>query len=278
MKYRILALLGAMLLSLTACTGGGEKVSAPPPPVGALGSEGTQSTPSATPTPSPSPAPAPQWGEQVSECEELGGEEGDVLLVEGHFSLPHIDNADGVSAYEAINDHYLDLSAALRSDTLANAPQASEDYALSQSMDYPFSHYSDEETFEIKWESGHSVSILRTHYGYTGGVYPTLLYMADHFDLTTGAPLSFADFFPDADAAERTARAALEEQRQQAQDGEEAAALQALLDNFRRENFYLTGDAVVFFTQPDRDTPHAAGAVEGAVPLERFGDLMTNWS
>ena len=29
------------------------------------------------------------------------------------------------------------------------------------------------------------VSILRTHYGHTGGTYPTLLYMADHFDLTT---------------------------------------------------------------------------------------------
>ena len=67
---------------------------------------------------------------------------------------------------------------------------ADADYALSKSMGYAFTYYTDEESYEITHETDRMVSILRTHYGHTGGTYPTLLYMADHFDLTTGEVLA----------------------------------------------------------------------------------------
>ena len=198
--------------------------------------------------------------------------------MQGKFSLPLIENAEGVAAYEAINQWYLDLSAGLRSDTLANAGQADADYALSKSMGYAFTYYTDEESYEITHQTDRMVSILRTHYGHTGGTYPTLLYMADHFDLTTGAVLTFDDFFTDPDAA---ASIALEEVLRQAAQGDangttyDTALAESL---FKRENFYLTADAVVFFYQPQDLAPNAAGAPTFPVPRSLFGDLLASWA
>ena len=181
-------------------------------------------------------------------------------------------------AYEAINQWYMDLSAGLRSDTLANAGQADADYALSKSMGYAFTYYTDEETYEITHQTSRMVSILRTHYGHTGGTYPTLLYMADHFDLTTGEALAFDDFFTDPDAA---AAIALKEVLRQAAQGDangvtyDTALAESL---FKRENFYLTADAVVFFYQPQDLAPNAAGAPTFPVERSLFGDLLADWA
>ena len=166
----------------------------------------------------------------------------------------------------------------LRSDTLANAGQADADYALSKSMGYAFTYYTDEESYEITHQTDRMVSILRTHYGHTGGTYPTLLYMADHFDLTTGEVLTFDDFFTDPDAA---ASIALKEVLRQAAQGDangttyDAALTESLFD---RENFYLTADAVVFFYQPQDLAPNAAGAPTFPVDRSLFGDLLAPWA
>ena len=277
MKRRILPLIGALLILLSACSPKEPAPTAVPTP-SEVPAPTVSQTPEPAPTPVPTQAPAPVWGEQVSECSRSSEGEDEVLLVSGRFSLPLIENADGVAAYEAINDFYLDLSAGLRSDTLANAAQAAEDYSLSKAMDFPFSSYSDEETFALKRETPRMVSILRTHYGYTGGVYPTVLYLADNFDLATGRELAFADFFTDPDAAESLIRSTLQTAAEHGVEDEEAARLTALLERFNRENFYLTDDAVVFFTQPDPDTPHAAGAVEGSVSYATLGGLLVDWS
>lgn len=277
MKRRMLPLLGALLFLLAACSPKDPAPTVSPTP-SVTPAPTVSQTPEPTPTPTPTQAPAPVWGEQVSECSRYDKTEGDVLLVSGKFSLPLIENAGGVAAYEAINNYYLDLSAGLRSDTLANAPQAAEDYTLSKAMDYPFSPYSDEETFEIKRETSRMVSVLRTHYGYTGGVYPTLLYLSDNFDLTTGEKLTFADFFTDPDQAETLIRSTLQTAADHGVDDDEAVRLNALLTSFKRENFYLTDDAMVFFTQPDQDTPHAAGAAEGSVSFTALGGLLVDWN
>ena len=221
---------------------------------------------------------APVWGTQETQCSQNDDEDTDVLLVQGTFSLPLIENAEGVPAYEAINSWYLDLSAGLRSDTLSNAGQADADYALSKSMGYAFTYYTDEESYEITHQTDRLVSILRTHYGHTGGTYPTLLYMADHFDLTTGEVLTFDDLFTAPDAA---AAIALQEVLRQAAQGDANGttydtALAEIL--FKRESFYLTADAVVFFYQPQDLAPNAAGAPTFAVPRSLFGDLLADWA
>ena len=294
MKRRILSLAAGLVLVLSACAPAGPQPSeeliyptshpsSTPPPTQ---SQSVQPTPEVSSTPAPTQsqpvetaqAEAPVWGVQESECSQADDEDTDVLLVQGKFSLPLIENAEGVAAYEAINQWYLDLSAGLRSDTLANAGQADADYALSKSMGYAFTYYTDEETYEITHQTDRLVSILRTHYGHTGGTYPTLLYMADHFDLTTGAVLTFDDFFTDPDAA---AAIALEEVLRQAAQGDangvtyDAALTERL---FNRENFYLTADAVVFFYQPQDLAPNAAGAPAFPVPRSLFGDLLADWA
>ena len=294
MKRRILSLAAGLVLVLSACAPAGPQPSeeliyptshpsSTPPPTQ---SQSVQPTPEVSSTPAPTQsqpvetaqAEAPVWGVQESECSQADDEDTDVLLVQGRFSLPLIENAEGVAAYEAINQWYLDLSAGLRSDTLANAGQADADYALSKSMGYAFTYYTDEETYEITHQTDRLVSILRTHYGHTGGTYPTLLYMADHFDLTTGTVLTFDDFFTDPDAA---AAIALQEVLRQAAQGDangvtyDAALTERL---FNRENFYLTADAVVFFYQPQDLAPNAAGAPTFPVPRSLFGDLLADWA
>ena len=285
MRRRIFSLAAGLLLVLSACAPAGPQSSeeliyptshpssAPSP----TESQAPQPTPEGTASPATTEsqaaqAEAPVWGVQESECSQSDDEDPDVLLVQGKFSLPLIENAQGVAAYEAINDWYLDLSASLRNNTLSNAGQADADYALSKSMGYAY--YTDDETYEITHQTDRLVSILRTHYGHTGGTYPTLLYMADHFDLTTGAVLTFADFFTDPDAA---AAIALEQVvSQAAQGGVYDAGLAEEL--FKRENFYLTDDAVVFFYQPQDLAPNAAGAPSFPVDRSLFGDLLADWA
>ena len=106
----------------------------------------------------------------------------------------------------------------------------------------------------------------------------TLLYMADHFDLTTGEVLTFDDLFTDPDAA---ASIALQEALRQAAQGDangttyDTALAESL---FNRENFYLTADAVVFFYQPQDLAPNAAGAPTFPVDRSLFGDLLADWA
>lgn len=291
MKRRIFSLAAGLLLVLSACAPAAPQssqeliypTSHPSSTPSPTESQSPQPTPEVSATPEPTEsqstqAEAPVWGTQETQCSQNDDEDTDVLLVQGTFSLPLIENAEGVPAYEAINNWYLDLSAGLRSDTLANAGQADADYALSKSMGYAFTYYTDEESYEITHQTDRLVSILRTHYGHTGGTYPTLLYMADHFDLTTGEVLTFDDLFTDPDAA---ASIALQEVLRQAAQGDangttyDTALAESL---FKRENFYLTADAVVFFYQPQDLAPNAAGAPTFAVPRSLFGDLLADWA
>lgn len=263
MKQRLIPFLFGAVLLLSSCA---DKTPAPSPI-----STPTPSAPaSAAPSPTPVLSGSPVWGEQVSDCQRTSDD--GVVLVRGDFTLPLIENAAGISAYEAINDWYLDLSAGLRSDTLGNESLAADDYAISKATGDPFGGYSDEETFEIKYETPRFVNILRTHYGYSGGAYPTLLYLSDRFDLQTGSVLLFEDFFTDPDAAKDVI---LTEIIRQAAEREETAMFTAkdLYDVFRREDFYLTGGGLVFFYQPSSIGPHAADAYEFTIPLSLLGEL-----
>ena len=274
MKLRLAAPLLGLLLVLSACSKPAPAPTALPSPTPeAEVSVPPSSTPEATPTPAPTPRPAPVWGEQASDCSRAA--EDGTVLVEGSFRLPRIENAGGVSAYEAVNDWYLDLSAGLRSDTLMNESLAADDYAVSKAVGDPFSGYSDEESFEIAYETPALVNVLRTHIGYAGGVYPTLLYLSDFFDLSTGAPLSFADFFTDPD---RAAELALTEILRQAAVREDTAQLSAdsLRGVFRREDFYLADGALVFFFQPSLLGPTTADRIEFPLPLSLFGELYVS--
>lgn len=265
MEHRLIpVLLGAVLL-LSACAD--KSPAATPAPDGAP--TPTVSA-SAAPTPTPELSGPPVWGEQVSDCQRVN--DAGVVLVEGRFALPYIENAGTSAAYAAVNDWYLDLSAGLRSDTLANESLAADDYAVSAATGDPFTGYYDEETYRIEYESARLVNILRTHYGYTGGVYPSLFYLSDRFDLTTGSVLAFGDFFTDPDAARELV---LAEIGRQAAEREELAALPAetLRETFRQEDFYLSEGGLIFYYQPGLLGPHAADAPKFTIPLSLLGEL-----
>ncbi len=269
---RLIAFFALCLLLLSACSP--KSGEAEPTPIYPT-RRPSASVPAVSATPQPTATPAlpvqpPVWGEQTSDCTKTLDEDESVVLVQGEFSLPYIENAEGNKAYEAINLWYLNLSAGLRSDTLANAPMAGDDYAASKSMGYSFTPYTDEETYEITWESEGMVSILRTHYGLTGGVYPQILYLSDCFDLSTGERLSFADCFSDPEGAAQTA---LDEILRQAAQRPELSA-EEVEGAFDRENFYLTEEAVVFFYQPEVLAPHAVGGCEFPVPRELLEGLL----
>lgn len=273
MKKAVLPLLLGLSLAVavTSCTPKGP-VPSPTAPVTA-GPLPSPVTAAPSPAPTAAAVPAPRWGTRESTCSQSDESDPAVLLVSGKFQLPVIENADGIAAYEAINDYYLDLSAGLRTDTLANAPFAADDYAASKVVGYEFFPYTDEETSEITYESAGLVSILRTHYGHTGGVYPQLLYMAEQFDLATGEELAFADFFTDPDQAEGRIKEAVLQQAAENENYDQDAAEQF----FRREDFYLTDSGFVFFYQPEVLSPHAAGAAEFAIPYEALEGLLVVW-
>lgn len=271
MKRLLLPLTLGLLFSLTACTPKAEidpNVSATPSPTATASPSPTASLPVSTPT--PAPAPAPVWGEQTASCVQPHPDKPDVALVSGEFSLPYIENADGIPAYTAVNNWYGQLMEGLKGDTMANVGQARDDYETSQALGDAFAGYSDEETFEITFEDTDTVGILRTHYGHTGGPYPTLLYMADRFDLKTGIPLHFADFFSDAAGAEELVRAEVLRQAAEFADYDQAAAATA----FSRENFYLTAEGFVFFYQPQTLNPQAATKPEFLVSYNLLEGLL----
>lgn len=272
---RILPLLLGLLLVLTAC-----KPSTNAGPDGPIGpSPSTTPTPSATvtatPTPPPEPtvtaAPAPQWGVLSDAVEQRHPDHADAVLVEGSFSLPNIDNAAGVSAYAAINSWYAKLMDGLKSDVAAEAAQALDDYEASTALGDAFAGYSTEQTYEITYETDKTVSILRTHYGFSSGPYPTLLYMADRFDLGTGAFLNFAGFFTDDAKAEEIIRAEVVRQGAEQTDYNQDAIASA----FQRENFYLTADGFVFYYQPQILNSQAATKPEFLVPYALLEGLMS---
>lgn len=265
MKRVILPLLLGLSLTLSACGSVADKPSLSPTPTA---SAAVSSTPGAAPT--QTAAPAPVWGTLSDSAEQRHPDHADAVLVAGNFSLPHIDNADGVSAYAAINSWYAKLMENLKSDVIAETAQALDDYETTTALGDVFSGYSGEQTYEITCETDKTVSILRTHYGFSASPYPTLLYMADRFDLATGAFLRFPDFFTDETRAEELIRAEVMRQGAEYTDYNQDAIASA----FNREYFYLTDEGFVFYYQPQILNPQAATKPEFLVPYELLGDLM----
>lgn len=271
MKRVFPPLLLGLLLALTACKPAPEPSASPAPLPSPTVSE---TAPSVTP-PGPSPTevriPAPVWGSQVSECSQANPDDGSITLVTGSFTLPHVENAGDVPAYAAINRYYEDLAEGLKSDALADVSLALDDYRTAQALGDPFTAFSSEETYQVVHETESTAVILRVHYGHYGGPYPSLLYMVDAFDLTTGQVLAFSDFFSDAERAEEIIRAEI--LRQGAGHAEYDQS--ALASAFQKENFYPTEEGFVFYYQPGTLSPNAAGLSSFTVPYDLLDGLLS---
>lgn len=242
MKRCLPPLLLGLLLALTACS---PDAPSPVPTVSPTAILSPSPTPIVTSTPAPESGP-PVWGVREGEILQNVPDAPDTMLVEGRFALPYIENADGVHAYTAINDWYAKLLEDLKGDVLGNAAQALDDYETSLSLSIPFIGYSDEEVYEVVYESETTAAILRTHYAHSSGPFPSLLYLADRFDLGSGAVLRFADFFADPERAESLILDEVVRQGAAHADYDQSALSSA----FNREYFYPTAEGLLFFYQP----------------------------
>ncbi len=264
MKRLLPPLFLGLMLALSACSPAPKmspSPTVPPPP---------SPVPTATVTPAPV-AVAPVWGTQIDSCRETVPGHPDLMLVEGNFSLPYIENAAGVGAYEAINRWYAKLMEGLKGDVAENMAIALDDFETSRSLSIPFLGYSDEETYKLIYQREDMAVFLRAHYAHSSGPYPTLLYFADRFDLNTGAPLRFADFFTDSDGAEAAILAEVKRQGAERPQYDQEAISSA----FNREFFYPTEEGLLFFYQPQTLSPQAADKPEFLVPYSILEGLLS---
>lgn len=270
MRRRLILSL-ALCLLLTACSTVAEYASPVPSPEGSAAP-----APSASAPPEETAAPAPEWGEQVyMTAYAVEGRPEPVFAPE--YRLPEIENAQGVSAYEAINAYYAAALDDLASSAAELSGWAVDDFKASQITGDPFYAYVDTERYEISLETPARVSVLRSHYSNVGGPSPAMYPVGDTFDLTTGTRLTFAGLFTcsEEEARQRVLDAVLALNAQGAYAG-------AVLDEgnltaaFQPEQFYLTEDSLVCYF-PDGDLPGAVGSVTFAVPYTDLEDILTPW-
>ena len=267
MFRRILCPL-ALCLLLAGCSTVADHASPPPsqspaPEVSAPGNSGT-------------PRPAPQWGEQTY-MTAFAAEGREEPVFSPEYRLPKIENAAGIPAYEAINAFYASTLDDLAASAAELSGWAVDDYKTAQIVGYPFYNYVDTESYELTMETAGLVSILRSHYSNSGGPYPTLYPMADTFDLTTGARLTFADLFtvPEPEAQARVLNAVLALNEAGAYSGAVLDA-EALRNAYSPQHFYLTEDSLVCYF-PGGDLPNAVGSPTFAVPYTDLEDILASW-
>lgn len=268
-----------LCLLLTGCTTVADYTSPTPPlgqdatalPTAAVG-EPVPTSPDATATPQPQPV----WGEQVyMTAYAVQGRSDPVFSPE--YRLPKITNAEGIPAYEAINTYYADALDDLAVSAAELSGFAVEDYTMAQSLGDPFFNYVDSETFVLSLDTPTRICVLRTHVSNLGNPHPLTYPLADTFDLTTGARLSFADLFTcSADQArERVLSAVL---ARNAQSGYSGVVLDeaSLRQGYDPESFYLTEDSLVVY-YPQGTLATALGSPTFAVAYTELEDIFTPW-
>lgn len=266
-----------LCLLLTGCATVAEYTSPTPP----LGQEAT-----ATPTPGPessapapseaTPRPGPEWREQVYMTSYVVQDRSEPVF-SPEYRLPKITNAQGIPAYEAINDYYAGALDDLAVSAAELSGFAVEDYSIAQSLGDPFFNYVDSETFVLSLSAPSRVCVLRTHVSNLGNPHPLNYPLADTFDLATGARLSFADLFTCSaeEARERVLSAVL---ARNAASGYSGVVLEEeqLRQGFDPEKFYLTEDSLVVY-YPQGTLSSALGSPTFAVPYTELEDIFAPW-
>lgn len=265
MKRFLPSLLLGLSLVLSGCT-----TKSPTPSITPSPTSSSAPIPTATISPSPVSAAPPAWGVQEDTYLQLAADDLDIMLVEGRFTLPHIENAAGVSGYTAINRWYAQLLTDLKGDVMENVAQAQDDYETAQALEIPFIGYSDEEIYEVIYQSETTSAILRTHFSHSSGTFPSVLYLVDRFDLHTGAYLSFADYFTDPQEAQAIILA--EVMRQGAEHPEYDQ--ETISSAFHPEFFYPTETGLLFFYQPETLNDQAVTKPEFVVPYGLLEGLL----
>lgn len=261
MKTKPLLLAAALTLLLSACSGG----------------TSATSTPTQAPSPSPTQVPAPVITVQSDSKEYKAQDSALILTVD--CSLPFIENAQGVPAYEAINSYYKsEMSSHMDSSASDLLSTAQEDYDYSKEENYDFNSYASQMSFTQTLLGETRASFYRTVYSYTGGAHGNLAVIGDTFDLSDGKRLSLGDLFsvPEEEYTKRLQEEMIAlagtdpDLKEQLFEGYE----QSIPEYFDPDNFYLTDEDLVIFYQPYDIAPWAAGVPTFKLPLEGLKDIL----
>ncbi len=243
---------------------------------------GNSAAPSAAPTPTPTPTAVqteepiphtPQWGDQTF-AQTFTADDGTTAMT-ASYTLPKIENAHKVTAWQTINAWYEDKGKALMENVQEGGNQALDDLNIAKAMKYEFEPYADEETWKcLDTPCASIVSILRTHYMNMGGASPTTFYFAETFDLTSGKKLALDDLFSvPAEKYFKRIHAAVNDQNSASKTPVEAGGLD---DEFDADYFYLTEDSLVIFYQ-EGTFGGAMGTLEFPIPYKDLEDILTAW-
>jgi len=247
----------------------------------ACGGNSTAS-PSAASTPAPTPSAVqteepvpdtPEWGDQTF-GQTFAADDGTVAMTAA-YTLPQIENAEKVMAWQTINAWYEDKGEALLENVQESGNQALDDLKIAQTMKYDFEPYTDEEIWKLfDTPSDAVISILRTHYMSMGGASPTTFYFAETFDLESGKKLTLDNIFsvPTEEYLKRII-STLNEQNRASQTPVEAGGL---YDEFNADYFYLTEDSLVIFYQ-EGTFGGGMGTLEFSIPYKDLEDILAAW-
>lgn len=254
MRLRSLLLAAALVLTLAAC--------APPE---------AENTPAPTPSQPPEETAAPElvWTDQIFDRVFTAEDGTEVMSVEYRF--PGIENAGRVAAWQKIQDYYAAEGAAYVSDAAELAGYAAGDYEVARALGEDFLPYGESMSYRISLQTEALVSIVRSYYAnsVTGAAHPSNFQFSETFDLSTGEMLTLGACFTDPDAGRERVLDLL------AQRGSDAGySRQALEEQLNDDYFYLTGEGMVIYYQPDTLAPYAAGLLEFTLPYAELGELL----
>jgi hypothetical protein len=196
-------------------------------------------------------------------------------LFEYKITQPEVTIPGQESAADAINSYY--------------ERQFEESYAITEGLEnaridqesakeggYEFYAHVYECIPEVYYNGNNRLSLLNTHYVNSGGAHPYVYYSSETFDLLTGEKLALTDFFGAGDEAvlEKVYQTALAQIEAKVGSDDfiyyEDYAV-TLRDYYDAENFFLSGNYLVFYYQPYTIAPYAAGLPMFTLDLAEVG-------
>lgn len=200
-------------------------------------------------------------------------------LLEARVIVPQLENLENTEGIAAINSYYEDFAEKYLAYAVGEGGQiAQTEWDAAREDGFPFHTHHYDSAAEVYYNGSNLLSVLQTDYEYTGGAHPMQYRSAATFDITTGEKLSLADIMGGSmeEALERVydlVLAQIEERKGSDDFYFNESYREDLREYYGEEDFYLTGDGIVFYYQIYALAPYVAGFPEFKMPLAEAGPL-----
>ncbi|MFY9370528.1 MAG: DUF3298 and DUF4163 domain-containing protein, partial [bacterium] len=200
-------------------------------------------------------------------------------LLEARVIVPQLENLENTEGIAAINSYYEDFAEKYLAYAVGEGGQiAQTEWDAVREDGFPFHTHHYDSAAEVYYNGSNLLSVLQTDYEYTGGAHPMQYRSAATFDITTGEKLSLADIMGGSmeEALERVydlVLAQIEERKGSDDFYFNESYREDLREYYGEEDFYLTGDGIVFYYQIYALAPYVAGFPEFKMPLAEAGPL-----